>query len=96
MPKLAAYFFTSSSSFANPAITVGRMFSNTFAGIAPASAPAYVIAQTIGGALAIIAIRSLYPDVTPADAAAVVVPHGDGDRPERTLHEPTPDTTRTR
>src|SRR3954454_292289 len=46
----AAYWFTSSTSFANPAITVGRMFSDTFAGIAPASAPAYVAAQLIGGA----------------------------------------------
>jgi glycerol uptake facilitator-like aquaporin len=40
----AAYFFTSSASFANPAISVGRMFSNTFAGIAPASVPSFVIA----------------------------------------------------
>lgn len=75
----AAYFFTSSSSFANPAITVGRMLSNTFAGIAPASVPAFVIAQAIGGALAVVSIRVLYPDVTPADAAAVVLPHPDTD-----------------
>lgn len=47
-----AYWFTSSASFANPAITVGRMFSNTFAGIAPASVPAYLVAQLVGGALA--------------------------------------------
>jgi arsenate reductase len=40
----AAYFFTSSTSFANPAITVGRMFSNTFAGIAPSSVPSFVVA----------------------------------------------------
>ena len=46
----AAYFFTSSTSFANPAITVGRLFSNSFAGIAPASAPAFIIAQLLGGA----------------------------------------------
>jgi arsenate reductase len=45
----AAYFFTSSTSFANPAITVGRMFSNTFAGIAPASVPAFIGAQLVGG-----------------------------------------------
>ena len=49
----AAYFFTSSTSFANPAITVGRMFSDTFAGIAPASVPAFVCAQLVGGLLAI-------------------------------------------
>jgi glycerol uptake facilitator-like aquaporin len=71
----AAYFFTSSTSFANPAISVGRMFSNTFAGIAPASAPGYVIAQLVGGAVAIGVIRVLYPDVTPGDAAEVVLPH---------------------
>jgi arsenate reductase len=78
----AAYFFTSSTSFANPAISVGRIFSNTFAGIAPASVPGFVAAQLIGGAAAIIAIRILYPDVTPADAAAVVLPH-DEQRPGR-------------
>ncbi len=71
----AAYFFTSSASFANPAITVGRMFSNTFAGIAPASAPAYIAAQIAGGILAIAAIRALYPNLSPADASEIVVPH---------------------
>lgn len=70
----AAYFFTSSTSFANPAITVGRMFSNTFAGIAPASVPAFILAQLVGGAMAVLALRTLYPDITPVDAAAVVVP----------------------
>ncbi|HUR76888.1 MAG TPA: MIP/aquaporin family protein [Acidimicrobiales bacterium] len=58
----AAYFFTSSTSFANPAVTVGRMFSDTFAGIAPASAPAFVLSQLVGGALAVVLIRSLYPE----------------------------------
>jgi len=71
----AAYFFTSSTSFANPAISVGRMFSNSFAGIAPASAPAYVVAQLVGGAVAIGVLRVLYPGVTPEDAADVVLPH---------------------
>jgi arsenate reductase len=74
----AAYFFTSSASFANPAIDVGRMFSNTFAGIAPASVPGYVIAQLVGGVAAIIVLRTLYPDVTPEEAADVVMPHPDG------------------
>ena len=46
----AAYFFTSSASFANPAITIGRMFSSTFAGIAPASVPSFIAAQLLGGA----------------------------------------------
>jgi arsenate reductase len=71
----AAYFFTSSTSFANPAIAIGRMFSDTFAGIAPASVPAFVLAQLLGGAGAILALRVLYPDVSPADAAGVVLPH---------------------
>ena len=71
----AAYWFTSSTSFANPAITVGRMFSNTFAGIAPASVPGFVVAQFVGGIVAMVVIRVLYPDVTLADAAQVVLPH---------------------
>ena len=71
----AAYFFTSSASFANPAISVGRMFSNTFAGIAPASVPSFVVAQLVGGACAILAIRVLYPDITPAEAADAIMPH---------------------
>jgi arsenate reductase len=64
----AAYFFTSSTSFANPAITVGRMFSATFAGIAPASVPGFIAAQVIGGGLAVVIIRILYPAVTAAEA----------------------------
>ncbi len=71
----AAYFFTSSASFANPAISIGRMFSDTFAGIAPASVPGFVVAQLIGGACAILAVRTLYPDLTPAEAAEAVMPH---------------------
>jgi glycerol uptake facilitator-like aquaporin len=71
----AAYFFTSSASFANPAISIGRVFSNSFAGIAPASVPGFVASQLIGGACAILAMRVLYPDVTPAEAAEVVMPH---------------------
>ncbi len=71
----AAYFFTSSASFANPAISVGRMFSNTFAGIAPASVPGYVVAQLAGGLAALALLRILYPDVTPAEAEEVLLPH---------------------
>jgi arsenate reductase len=73
----AAYWFTSSTSFANPAITIGRMFSDTFAGIAPSSVPAFISAQIVGGVLAVVVIRVLYPDVSPADAAEIVVPHQD-------------------
>jgi arsenate reductase len=71
----AAYFFTSSTSFANPAITVGRMFSNTFAGIAPSAAPGYIAAQVVGGALALLLVRALYPGLTSQAAADAVVPH---------------------
>ena len=74
----AGYWFTSSTSFANPAISIGRMFSDTFAGIAPASVPSYAVAQLVGGGIAIGVIRVLYPDVTPAEAAEVVVPHDQG------------------
>jgi glycerol uptake facilitator-like aquaporin len=70
----AAYFFTSSTSFANPAISIGRIFSNTFAGIAPASVVGFVVAQLIGGGAAIVVLRTLYPDVTPDEAAQVVLP----------------------
>jgi glycerol uptake facilitator-like aquaporin len=73
----AAYWFTSSTSFANPAITIGRMFSNSFAGIAPSSVPSFIGAQIAGGALAVVVIRVLYPGVSPADAAEIVVPHQD-------------------
>ncbi|MGI8753939.1 MAG: MIP/aquaporin family protein [Acidimicrobiales bacterium] len=71
----AAYLFTSSTSFANPAITVGRMLSNTFAGIAPASAPTFIAAQIVGAGLAFAVIRALYPGVTPAEAADIIVAH---------------------
>ena len=57
----AAYWFTSSTSFANPAVAVARMFSDTFAGISPGSVPAFVLAQLVGGALAFAAVRYLYP-----------------------------------
>jgi arsenate reductase len=70
----AAYFFTSSTSFANPAISIGRMFSNTFAGIAPASVPGFILGELVGCALAILAVRTLYPDVTPVEASTIVVP----------------------
>jgi glycerol uptake facilitator-like aquaporin len=59
----AAYWFTSSTSFANPAITIGRIFSDTFAGIAPASAQLFITAQLIGASLAVLVVRGLYPAV---------------------------------
>ena len=60
----AAYWFTSSTSFANPAVTVGRTLSDTFAGIRPSSAPGFVLAQLGGAALAVVAVRWLYGEET--------------------------------
>lgn len=87
-----AYFFTSSTSFANPAVTVGRTISNTFAGIKPSSAPAFVAAQLVGGALAVAAVWILYPRVAES-AVDVVMPHqaegaGNGSQPDAVLGAP--------
>ena len=68
-----AYFFTSSTSFANPAVTLGRTLSDTFAGIAPASAPGFIVAQLVGAGLAVACAAALYPDLTSV-ADDVVVP----------------------
>ena len=82
----AAYWFTSSTSFANPAVTVGRMFSDTFAGIAPASAPGFIVAQIVGALIGVGLVIALYPDaVMTADDA--VVPHHDADRASRRIDE---------
>lgn len=70
----AAYWWSSSTSFANPMIDVARMLSNTFAGIAPASVPMFVLMQLVGGAAAVGTVAVLYPDVA-AVAEDVVVPH---------------------
>ena len=70
----AAYWFTSSTSFANPAVTVGRVFSDTFAGISPASVPGFIVAEVIGGALAIGLVLYLYPGIATV-ADDVIVPH---------------------
>ena len=69
-----AYFFTSSTSFANPAVTAARTLSDTFAGIAWQSAPAFVAAQFGGAVVAVFLIRGLYPRVEQV-APAVVLPH---------------------
>jgi len=70
----AAYWFTSSTSFANPAVTAARTLSDTFAGIAPRSAPAFIAAQVAGAACALLAVRALYPTIAEA-AGDVIVPH---------------------
>ncbi|MEW2381841.1 MIP/aquaporin family protein [Micromonospora sp. NPDC047707] len=69
----AAYWFTSSTSFANPAVTIGRAFTDTFAGIAPASVPGFVLAQVVGLAVGVGLLAVLYPDAGRA-ADQVVVP----------------------
>jgi arsenate reductase len=87
----AAYFFTSSTSFANPAITVGRMFSDTFAGIAPSSVPSFVVAQVVGGVAALGLIVLLYPGLTPDEASDIIVPHhGADERQGERLGAPDP------
>ena len=70
----AAYWFTSSTSFANPAVTVGRIFSDTFAGIAPTSALLFIAAQVVGGLVGLSLVRFFFPDA-PITADRAVVPH---------------------
>jgi arsenate reductase len=72
----AAYFFTASTSFANPAVTLARALTNTFAGIDPASVPAFLAFQLVGAALAVAAIRVLYPDITRV-AEQIIIPKED-------------------
>ena len=70
----AAYWFTSSTSFANPAVTFGRMFTDTFAGIAPGSVPGFVVAQLLGAAVGLGLVLVLFPEAG-RSADDVVVPH---------------------
>ena len=62
-----AYWFTSSTSFANPAVTIARMLSDSFAGIAPSSVPMFILMQLIGTVIAFGLIRLFYPHTAPAD-----------------------------
>ena len=75
----AAYWFTASTSFANPAVTLARSATDTFAGIRPADAPAFVIAQLLGAAAATGLFRWLVPPL-PEVASTVVVPHSESTR----------------
>ena len=70
----AAYWFTSSTSFANPAVTVGRVFSDTFAGIAAGSLPGFIAAQIVGAGIGLALVVVLYPDAA-RTADEVVIPH---------------------
>jgi glycerol uptake facilitator-like aquaporin len=73
----AAYWFTSSTSFANPAVTLGRIFSDSFAGIAPGSAPGFIAAQVVGALIGLALTMVLYPGIA-ASAGDVVIPHPSG------------------
>ncbi|NUR00711.1 MAG: antitoxin [Streptomyces sp.] len=64
----AAYWFTSSTSFANPAVTIGRAFTDTFAGIAPGSVAPFVVAQTVGAVLGLFLVAALFGRPAPAQA----------------------------
>lgn len=74
----AAYWFTASTSFANPAVTLARTASDTFAGIRPIDAPAFIVAQLLGAIAATLLFRWLVP-VTTEDAKAVILPHGENE-----------------
>jgi len=80
----AAYWFTASTSFANPAVTLGRTVTDTFAGIAPASVPGFVAAQLAGAVVGLALVLALHPDA-PVAAGDAVVPHTD---PARTPTDP--------
>ena len=75
----AAYWFTASTSFANPAVTLARAESDTFAGIRPADAPGFIVAQLAGAAAATALFRWLVPTL-PKEADKVVVPHTKAER----------------
>jgi glycerol uptake facilitator-like aquaporin len=74
----AAYWFTSSTSFANPAVTLARSASDTFAGIRPSDAPGFIVAQLLGAGAATLLFRWLVPAL-PKDAKAVIVPYAKGE-----------------
>jgi glycerol uptake facilitator-like aquaporin len=74
----AAYWFTSSTSFANPAVTIARTLTNTFSGIRPADAPAFVALQVVGGLAAVALVHFWRPDLPAAD---LVVAHDHSDPP---------------
>jgi glycerol uptake facilitator-like aquaporin len=89
---VAAYWFTASTSFANPAVTIARALSDTFAGIAPADVPFFVIAQLAGAFSATLLFRWLVP-ILPARAGQMVVPHAEVCRPGDPLAKSLPRTT---
>jgi glycerol uptake facilitator-like aquaporin len=81
----AAYWFTASTSFANPAVTLARSFTDTFAGIRPQDAPGFILAQFAGATVATALFRWLIP-MLPDEAKAVIIPHP-SQRDYRESHE---------
>ncbi len=77
-----AYWFTASTSFANPAVTLARSASDTFSGIRPSDAPGFIVAQLAGAAAATLLFRWLVPSLE-KDAASVVIPHSESELHER-------------
>jgi arsenate reductase len=75
----AAVLFTSSASFANPAVTIAREFSNSFTGISPSSVPWFIGAQIVGAGLALLALKALFPGIGRSQAVRVVIPHEQDD-----------------
>jgi glycerol uptake facilitator-like aquaporin len=73
----AAYWFTSSTSFANPAVTIGRAFTDTFAGIAPSSVAPFLAAQVLGGAVGLVLVTVVFARTEGEPEQDVVVPHGE-------------------
>src|SRR5919106_705674 len=71
---MSAYWFTASTSFANPAVTLARSASDTFAGIRPTDAPAFILAQLAGAAAATVLFRWLVPSL-PRESESVLLPH---------------------
>jgi glycerol uptake facilitator-like aquaporin len=69
----SAYWFTASTSFANPAVTVARAFTDTFSGINPAHAPAFILAQFVGALLCVLVMKPLFPPETAAERHAAAV-----------------------
>ncbi|HEX2268836.1 MAG TPA: MIP/aquaporin family protein [Pyrinomonadaceae bacterium] len=73
---IAAYWFTSSTSFANPAVTLARSASDTFAGIRPVDTPGFIVVQLLGAAIATLLFKWLVP-IRPTDAKTIVIPHAE-------------------
>jgi glycerol uptake facilitator-like aquaporin len=91
----AAYWFTSSTSFANPAVTLARSASDTFAGIRPVDAPGFIVAQLCGAAVATLLFKWLVPTLS-RDAKSIVIPHSEEERRDSAITATRSETEMTR